>query len=69
MAIYTQAQLDAHRAAIARGELGYSVQFGSRSIRKRFRTLDEMLRIERIMAADVEGTTPVKSTLTTFSRE
>lgn len=69
MAIYTQAQLDAHRAAIAKGLTGYSVQFGSRMIRYKYRDLDDMLRVERIMAADVEGRSSLRSTLTQFNRD
>ena len=51
MTSFTQADLDAVRRAIAKGEK--SVQYADRSVT--YRSMDELLQAERVIAADVES--------------
>lgn len=51
MPSYTAQQLKDLRAAIATGALRVETQ----NMRTEFRSLDDMQRLERLMAADVEG--------------
>ncbi len=65
MASYTQAQLDALRAAIATGAL--RVDYGDRSVT--YRSLDEMQTLERIMSADVAGPGEARWAVAGFSKD
>lgn len=65
MAKYTSTELAALRAAIASGAL--SVQYTDRSVT--YRSLDDMLKVERIMAADIEGSQEDRFSVTAYSRD
>lgn len=65
MASYSQTQLDALRAAIATGAL--TVHYEDRTVT--YRTLDEMLKLERIISTDLSGSAGDRWSVTAYSRE
>jgi hypothetical protein len=65
MASYTAQQLADLRAAIATGALRVETQ----NMKTEFRSLDEMQRLERIMAAAVEGATVTRTSYASFSKD
>lgn len=65
MANYTTQQLADLRAAIATGAL----RVDTTSLRTEFRSLDEMLRLERIMTADLAGSASNRTSYAEFSKD
>lgn len=64
MAVYSAAQLAALREAIATGAT--TISFEGRHIT--YRSLEEMIRIERTMSSDIAATVAYRSSLTEFHR-
>lgn len=64
MADFTQAQYDALNAAIANGTT--QVKFGDRTVQ--YRSIDEMMRVRRLMARDLNIARPPNRTFATFQK-
>lgn len=64
MADFTQAQYDALNSAIANGTT--QVRFGDRTVQ--YRDLNEMMRIRRIMAAELGIARPPNRTVAAFQK-
>jgi hypothetical protein len=64
MMAYTQEQYDALKAAIAGGEL--SVRYADRSVT--YRSIDEMIRILRLMESDLGVNASSSRRYTSFSK-
>lgn len=61
---YTQTELDALRAAIAEGVL--KVEYGDKKVE--YRSLNEMIRIKKMMEAELEGLPAEKRTYASHSK-